>query len=397
MTSNTESNATTLSVEVLARSDVHLPVGARRCSSNRSHANLDVVLVYDQTMPKNRLQELSALLKREFNDLTLHGNELQTSRFGIVGFDESSRTVLDLNQKIDNSQLTDYFNKLPSTYSKPVERPKFSDSLIRTKKMFKKNSSKRDLLVIVAISARSVDSDLAAVGMANDLRRINAHVISINWDDDNLLLESYLKSIADPGKAFSPYREPYFRESFSRAIDYANCRCRENGFEKQFSLYNYTSNHVDYFVNCIGAAFERKGNGIKEWCAALNAQPLSRTFISLEKNEKKFTRLFEFVESFVILNDFEVNSYDQWFVGESPRSRINNPRTRNSKRLALLEQNSALSLSRPNKWDFMTMNVSTYVPDVPFICQQSACDSKNPCIDPKLSTNYYEMLSKRTS
>ncbi|KAI6226686.1 hypothetical protein M3Y95_00646900 [Aphelenchoides besseyi] len=288
-------------VSSLARSDVHLPVGARRCSSDRSRANLDVVVVYDQTMPENRLQELSALLKREFNGLTLHGNELETSRFGIVGFDGSSRTVLDLSKKIDNSQLIDYFNKLPSTHSKPVEQPKFSDSLIRTKKMFKKNSSKRDLLVIVAISARSVDSDLAAVGMANDLRRINAHVISINWDDDNLLLEEYLKSIADRGKAFSPYREPYFHESFSRAIDYANCRCRETGFEKkvplqQFSLYNYTSNHVDYFANCVGAALARKGNGIKEWCAALNAQPLLTTSTSLEKDEKKFTRLVEFVE-----------------------------------------------------------------------------------------------------
>lgn len=52
------------------------------------------------------------------------------------------------------------------------------------------------------------------------LQQKGAHILTLNFDDENLLLEAYLREIADKGRAFSPYREPYFAESFTRAINY---------------------------------------------------------------------------------------------------------------------------------------------------------------------------------
>lgn len=65
-----------------------------------------------------------------------------------------------------------------------------------------------------------MDSDNGAHGTAMELQRKGAHVLTLNFDDENLLLDAYLERLADKGKAFSPYREPYFIESFSRTIDY---------------------------------------------------------------------------------------------------------------------------------------------------------------------------------
>jgi hypothetical protein len=86
--------------------------------------------------------------------------------------------------------------------------------------MIRASKSTRDLLVILAVSARSVDSDSGAHGTAMQLQQKGAHVLTLNFDDENLLLNSYLETLADKGKAFSPYSEPYFSDSFTRAIDY---------------------------------------------------------------------------------------------------------------------------------------------------------------------------------
>lgn len=53
-----------------------------------------------------------------------------------------------------------------------------------------------------------------------ELQSKGAHILTLNFDEQNLLLDAYLSDLADKGKAFLPYREPYFSESFSRAIDY---------------------------------------------------------------------------------------------------------------------------------------------------------------------------------
>lgn len=387
--------------------DQQLAANALECSSNRANAYLDVIVVYDRTIQPEKFEDLSTLLKKELLPLTLHSDPSKSSRVALIGFDSKASIDLDIATVISTEQLSQKLDELPSKRTNPTDKVVLTDALRLALKMVKSGVSTRDLLVILAVSAQRVDSDTGAHGTAMELQRKGAHILTLNYDDENLLLEAYLAALADKGKAFSPYLEPYFAESFTKTINYANCRCESGEFEdgqpiQQFAVYNYTSNHVDYFATCLGAALERKGTGIREWCSSFDAQPLptpsSLTIkgSGVPKSQKKLVNLYHFVESFVILNNYELNTYNEWVVAESKSFGHNNHKSRNAKRIALLNQQSELALSRQSSWDYISLSVvnKDSSDDSPYICQKRACDAGKSCQGARLTFNYYDLIKK---
>ncbi|KAI6191016.1 hypothetical protein M3Y97_00182000 [Aphelenchoides bicaudatus] len=359
--------------------------GILPCSNQRSRAYLDVFVVYDRTLRANK-----------FTDLT--------TELALIGFDSKVTVDLDISRVVNTEQLDQAISSLPSKRTEPTDKTALTDALVKTLKMVKTSGSTRDRVVILAVSARSIDSDSAAHGWAMQLQSKGAHVLTLNFDDQNLLLDSYLRLLADKGKAFTVYNEPHFDESFSRAIDYANCRCLSAELEEgqpiqQLSIYNYTSNHVDYFANCLAAAIEQNGATIREWCAALGAKTLptptnAQQFLSgkLSERDNTLVDFYHFVESFVILNNYELNTYNAWLVGEA-RIPTLSAKSRNSKHRAFLSAKNSLVLSRSSTWDYINLGQTNNIDDLPYICQKRACDALNPCTGERKSTNFYDLAN----
>ncbi|KAH7709430.1 CLEC-61.1 protein [Aphelenchoides avenae] len=338
------------------------------CSSDRTHAWLDVQFFFDINIGKAELNDLGFQLAQSLASLTLGDKLPQASCFGLTAVDSNKLSdIYPLKSCVDYGTLYSTLFSLGDTYSKAANTFFLNPVLDAAQANFASRPNKRpQLLIIASKKLSSASINVPTKNKAKALRDKGVYIVTVDYGNNDL------EGIATPGQAYSSI-ENNLDDSLANVFGYANCVCPKG--RSQLTVVEPSTNHSVPYADCYEVQHEAS-----PWMFAENAcEANGGTLVALNSVEK-----FSFVEELVKSEKLPAGS--DYLIGLQ-RQRNNTLEWQYYDNQLLQVGHYPPGLSSTGYCGYVSQSIKG-APQIhlaacnrraPYVCQYRACDSSHFC------------------